>query len=86
MAQVEMREIRRNQREDETLGKWVRAVMDKRLPHWSVQLSKEDLMIKRKFDSLKTIRGILYREIHMNGEKINQRVLPQCYRKRVLQG
>ena len=33
MAQEEMNEIRRNQREDETLGKWVKAVMDKRLPH-----------------------------------------------------
>ena len=86
MAQVEMREIRKNQREDETLGKWVRAVIDKRLPLKSVKFSKEDLMIKKKFDSLKMIRGILYREIHINNEKINQLVLPKCYRNLVLQG
>ena len=86
MAQVEMREIRKNQREDETLGKWVRAVIDKRLPHKSLKFSKEDLMIKKKFDSLKMIRGILYREIQINNEKINQLVLPKCYRNSVLLG
>ena len=84
IAQVEMREIRNNQREDETLGKWVRAVIDKRLPHKSIKFSKEDLMIK-KFDSLKMIRGILYREIQINNETINQLVLPKCYRNSVLQ-
>ena len=86
MAQMEMREIRNSQREDETLGKWVRAVIDKRLPHKSVKFPKEDLMIKKKFDSLKMIRGILYREIQINNEKINQLVLPKCYRNSVLQG
>ena len=86
MAQMEMREIRKSQREDETLGKWVRAVIDKRLPHKSVKFPKEDLMIKKKFDSLKMIRGILYREIQIKNEKINQLVLPKCYRNSVLQG
>ena len=43
-------------------------------------------MIKKKFDSLKMIRGILYREIQINNEKINQLVLPKCYRNLVLQG
>ena len=32
MAQIEQREIRKSQREDEVLGKWVRAVIDKKFP------------------------------------------------------
>ena len=86
MAQVEMREIRKNQREDKTIGKWVRAVIDKNLPHKSVKLSKEDLMIKKKFNSLKMIRGVMYREIQINDEMVNQLVLPECYRNSVLKG
>ena len=86
MAQVEMREIRKNQREDKTIGKWVRAVIDKNLPHKSVKLSKEDLMINKKFNSLKMIRGVMYREIQINDEMVNQLVLPECYRNSVLKG
>ena len=86
MAQIEMREIRRKQREDETVGKWVRAVMDKRPPGKHILLSKEDQIMKRKFDSLKIIRGVLYREVQDKEEKIYQLVLPYCYRKTVLNG
>ena len=33
MAQIVMREIRQKQREDKVLGKWIRAVMDKKMPN-----------------------------------------------------
>ena len=43
-------------------------------------------MIKKKFNSLKMIRGVMYREIQINDEMVNQLVLPECYRNSVLKG
>lgn len=55
MAQIELREISRKQREDETLGKWIRAVKDKQLPGTYSYFTKEDQIMKNKFDSFKLI-------------------------------
>ena len=41
MAQIEQREIRRKQREDKIIGKWVRAVLDKKLPNKMFFLRKK---------------------------------------------
>ena len=46
MAQIEQREIRKSQREDEVLGKWVRAVMDKKFPK-EYDYSKEDQTMRK---------------------------------------
>lgn len=51
MAQIEVREIRR-QREDEVLGKWMRAIIYERLADKSAFLTKEDQVMEKKFDSL----------------------------------
>ena len=47
MAQIEMRAIRKQQREDSVIGKWIRAVMDKRMPNKNTKMSKEDLIMKK---------------------------------------
>ena len=84
MAQIEQREIRKSQREDEVLGKWVRAVMDKKFPK-EYDYSKEDQTMRKTFHSLRMIRGILYREVKEGDNVIQQLVLPKVYRHTVLQ-
>ena len=84
LAQIEQREIRRNQREDAVLGKWVRATIDKKFPR-DYSYSKEDQIISKTFHSLKMIRGILYREVKDGDNTVQQLVLPRVYQKTVLQ-
>ena len=86
IAQVEIREIRRNQREDDVIGKWDRAVMDKKLPGKYTYLTKEDQIMKQKFKTFKMVRRVLYREEQDKVEKILLLVLPSCYRETVLRG
>lgn len=85
MSQIEQREIRKSQRDDALLGKWVRATIDRKLPR-NCFFSKEDLLLKKTFHSLKMIRGILYREITLGEDTVLQLVLPKVYHKTVLQG
>ena len=85
MAQIEQRQIRKNQREDVILGKWVRATIDKKLPR-DHSNSREDQIMKRIFHSLKMIRGILYREMKDGDTVIQQLVLPKIYHNTVFQG
>lgn len=47
---------------------------------------KEDHSMKKQFNHFKVSRGVLYREIEENGEKVRQIVLPDCYKPYVLQG
>lgn len=84
LAQIEQREIRRNQRQDAILGKWVRATIDKKFPR-DYDYSREDQVMSKTFHSLKIIRGILYREIKDGDNTIKQLVLPKVYRRTVLQ-
>ena len=83
MAQLELQEIRRNQRNDQLIGKWLRATIDKRLPEMSC---KEDHNMKKNFDHFKVVRGVLYRVITDNEEKITQIVIPECYKQHILAG
>ena len=85
LAQIEQREIRRNQREDHVLGKWVRATIDRRFPK-DYNYSKEDQTMNKTFNTLKMIRRILYREVKDGDNTIQQLVLPKVYQKIVLQG
>ena len=57
IAQIEQREIRRSQREDMILGKWVRATIDKKMSK-GYPNSREDQIIKKIFHSFKMIRRI----------------------------
>lgn len=86
MAQIEYRQIRRQQREDALIERWRRTVIDGCLPDRQQCSTREDLFMRRHFDSLKIIRGVLYR-IWKEGEHITyQLVLPEVYRPDVLKG
>lgn len=64
LAQIEQREIRKLQREVPLLRFWIEAVRQKKLPPKNkVPKSKDHNMMLRNFDSLKLIRGILYRGV-----------------------
>lgn len=86
MAQIEQREIRKQQLDDKFVGFWVRAVRNKTLPDKTTLKTREDLAMYRNFSSLKLIRGVLYRESENDSEKINQLVLPCCFMEEVLSG
>jgi hypothetical protein len=82
MAQIEMREIRQNQRQDETIERWRRAVIDNKLP--SKNINRDDVLMRRNFKNFKMKRGILYR--HLEEQNIDQLVIPTCYRNDILKG
>ena len=84
LAQVELREIRKRQRDDRVVGKWLRATIDKTYPKGFY--TKEDHVLKSNFERLRVIRGILYREITERDETVKQLVLPECFRKEILKG
>ncbi len=84
LAQIELREIRRAQREDVVIGKWLKATTDKQLPR--AQYTKEDHTMKNNFHNFRVTRGILYRDIVENDDVIQQLVLPEIYRKKALEG
>ena len=84
LAQIEVREIRKKQRDDPLIGRWLRAAIDKKIP--DKMLCKEDFAMRKQFDHLKVSRGVLYREVQENEEIISQIVLPECYRATVLEG
>ena len=80
MTQVDMRELRT----DKCTGFWVRAVKDKRLPDKSNLQSKSDLAMYKIFNSLKMVRGLLYRDVMSDSETKRQLVLPYCFIELVL--
>ncbi|MCG8048820.1 MAG: DDE-type integrase/transposase/recombinase, partial [Candidatus Thiodiazotropha taylori] len=86
MAQIEQREIRKQQLDDSLLGFWVRAVRNKKIPDRNTLHTREDLAMYKVFSSLKLIRGILYRESKVGDEKKNLLVLPACFIEQVLKG
>ena len=86
MAQVDMREIRKEQLNDSLLGFWVRAVRDKNRPQRLSIHSREDSVMLKYFDNLKLIRGILHRETGIESEKKCQFVLPLAFIEQVLSG
>ena len=84
LAQREVREVRRAQREDELIDRWRIAVIDKRVP--TNVYGKEDLMMKKQYKNYKMKRGILFRTVKDEDREIDQLVLPSKYRKETLQG
>ena len=87
MAQIEMRELRKYQRADDVIGVWMRAVRDKLRPAKESMLNgPEHNAMRRNFESLKLVRGVLYREVNVDGESRQQLVLPSVYRTQVLKG
>ena len=86
MAQMDQREIRKQQLEDSFLGFWVRAVRKKEQPERAILKTREDLAMLKIFSSLKLVRGVLYRETQVDSEKKNLLVLPSCFIEQVLTG
>ena len=86
MAQIEQREIRKQQLNDSFLGFWVRAVRNKTQPHRDTLRKREDLAMHKLFNSLKLIRGVLYRELDIDNEKKHLLLLPTCFIEQVLTG
>ena len=84
LAQKEMLEIRRAQRQDRTIDKWRIAVIDKQLP--SSFSSKEDLCFRKQYKNLIIRRGILFRVLKEEDSAIEQLVVPPCYREEILRG
>ena len=85
MAQVDIRELRKQQNTDPCVGFWLRAVKDRTKPNRTDIHSKEISMFKT-FESFKIIRGLLYREVVSENERKNQLVLPICYIEKALTG
>ena len=84
MAQIELREIRKQQRLDNVIERWRIALIDRRIP--SKNLTKEDIIMRKQFRHFTMKKGILYRTIKDEGETVEQLVLPKCYRNDVLKG
>ena len=72
MAQVDIRELRKQQNTDPCVGFWLRAVKDKTKPNRTDIHSKEDISMFKTFESFKIIRGLLYREVVSENERKNQ--------------
>ena len=86
MAQKDMREIRRQQNGDTCIGFWIRTVKDRKKPDKKDIHTREDSAMLKSFNSLKIIRGLLYREVLTECETKNQLVLPSCFIEQVLKG
>ena len=86
MAQKDIREIRKQQLNDQFVGFWVRAVRDKKVPLRSNFHTREDFTMLRQFESLKLVRGVLYRQVQTEDGMKNQLVLPACFIEEVLIG
>lgn len=71
MAQVDLREVRKQQLNDTFLGFWVRCVRDKKRPAKYKCHTRQDSIMLKTFRNLKVIRGVLYREIESENEKKN---------------
>ncbi len=56
------------------------------MPTRNQDTTKDDQSMRKTFTSLKMIRGILYRVVKDKEDMVNQIVLPECYRRTVLQG
>ena len=81
LAQIDLRELRKQQRDDPIVGVWLRAVVDKFFPKKDIIAhSRDHLTMSRHFDKFVIKRGLLYIKIVENTENIQQLVLPSCYR------
>ena len=83
IAQKDLREIRRAQREDKLIDRWRIAVIDKRIPNTTI--SKDDLIMRKQYRNYILKRGILYRILMEDDQEIHQLVIPTSYRQEILQ-
>ena len=74
MAQVDMRELRKQQNADSCVGFWLKAVKDKTKHDKAHIHTREDAAMLKSFESFKIITGLLYREVVSESETKNQLV------------
>ena len=67
LAQKELREVRRRQREDPLIEKWRKAVIDQQLPRYTS--GREDTTMKRHFKSFTMKRGVLYKTLKKDDQE-----------------
>ena len=84
LAQKEVFEIRRSQRQGPLIERWRKAVIDRAVPN--TYMTKDDLTMKKQFQKLKIRRGILFRNVKDEDREVEQLVLPQCFKEEVLRG
>lgn len=60
--------------------------MDRNILKNNRAFTKKDFNMRRNFHHFKIKRGVLYREISNGDEKLEQLVLPEVYRKQILEG
>ena len=84
MTQIELRELRKKQRQDKFIDRWRIATSDKRIP--SRNITKHDYAMRKNFNHLVMETGVLYRRVQQEGRIIEQLILRECYRKEVLKG
>ena len=82
LAQKDMREIRRAQRNDNLIDRWRCAVIDKNIPKRF--LMKEDLTMRKQFRNFTIKRGIIFRVVQEGGTEDEQLVVLESYRKEIL--
>ena len=84
---VGLRELRKSQRDDPSIGPIVQAHSQGNRPRLgNLQVGSEQYLLAKEFDKMTLRRGLLYRVTTIEGEKKMQIVLPKCYRKLVLTG
>ena len=84
LAQKELREVRRAQREDRVIEKWRIALIDQTIP--KNVITKEDLSMRKQYKNFHMKRGVLYRKIKAEEQETDQLVLPTKYKEEVLRG
>jgi len=72
------------QRQDPTIDRWRRAVLDQVIP--TAIFQKDDMTMRRQFKSLFMRRSILFRKVQDQDGDIEQLVIPRGYKDEVLNG
>ena len=87
LSQMDMRMIRKEQREDDTLGYWVHLLTNRKKPCKNdFPNTRKHLALYRCFHNLHMVRGVLYRKIHEDDRIKQQMVLPKAFIESVLKG
>ena len=82
--EVVPRKWRPLQVQDDVIGQFHRAVVNKRKPDITTIKSADGLTLLREYAKLTIRRGVLYRQIQIQGEPVYQLLLPKQYRSPAL--
>ena len=84
LAQRDLREIRKAQRNDDLMDKWRIAIIDQKIPN--KMTSREDFTMPKQYRNFKLNRGVLFRVFKVDDREIEQLVIPRTYRDEILKG